>query len=703
MLAGCLSLVCTTDATGQTGGEDPPLNVLFIAVDDLNDYVGAFGGHPQGLTPNMDRLASEGMKFLNAHCAASLCKPSRTSLMSGFRPSTTGVYGNNEEIREHPVLTNCYMIPQWLSRHGYFTTARGKIYHRPVDEPESWDEWVATTGSWGKPPATPDSLNYNMLPADKAGNFDWGPTDTEREETPAYQTAKWVESLLNQQHEKPFFIAAGIFRPHLPWFVPQEYFDKFPLEEIVLPEIKDDDMDDIPGQDPSNLYMLTLNHGKREEAMQAYLASANAADDAVGVMLDALENSNFSDNTVVIFWGDHGWHLGEKLRYKKFTLWEESTRMPLVIKVPGMTTPGSSTEVPVNLIDLYPTITDLCNLPPNTNNEGESLVKLLKDPSLEREDLSLCTMGEEKHTIRTNHWRFIQRQGIPQELYNHLEDPLEHDNLYGVTEYGQQQAEMKFLLDSMLFRAPEEKKPVSRHTIPGVIQAEKFDRGGEGKAYHDSDPVNHGFTGSLCYYREAEGVDLYPCDDMGGGFHVGNIVSGEWLRYGLANVEEGTYAVKLRIRTGGTGSKLMGYMNGGYLFEAVLEQPGSGAWQDLVVEDVSISAGGDPSLELYFTGSDLHFNTMEFIRTDASPSVPKQVRDNRVVVNQADGQLSVSVGSPGDLFRVDLYDLSGQLCLSRGGFLQTASIEIPSGLRNGIYMVKVSGGSAEHSEKVLLF
>lgn len=678
-------------------------NVLFISIDDLNDYIGSYGGHPQALTPNIDRLASGGMKFLNAHCAASLCKPSRTALMSGFRPSTTGVYGNSEEIRQHPVLTWCEMIPQWLSRHGYFTTSRGKIYHRPVDETDTWDEWVPETGNWGKPPEVPEGYNYNMLPADKAGNFDWGPTDVPKEDTPAWLTAKWVESALNREHDRPFLIAAGIFRPHLPWFVPEEYFDRFPADSILLPEIKNDDLEDIHGQDPQSLYNLTLQYGKREEAVRAYLASISAADDAVGVMLDALESSSYARNTVVILWGDHGWHLGEKLRYKKFTLWEESTRMPLIIRVPGMTTPGSSTAVPVNLVDLYPTITELCGVPPNTNNEGVSLVPLLKDPELEWNSISLCTMGEENHTIRTADWRIIQRGGKLQEMYSHADDPLEHFNLYGEPSYNGVQDHLKFRLDSILFRSAENQKPVRPNTIPGVIQAEKFDRGGEGIAYHDNDSVNRGFTGSLVYFRESEGVDLFSCDDHGGGFFAGVVAEGEWLEYTIEDIIPGTYSVVCRIRTFASGGLFSATLNDESLFHAIGRDAGTGTWEDLLIPNVRIGQEGPAVLKIRFGGAMMDLNWLEFVRTGGFVSLPDAPEAGQFEITAGKKFISVKAPPQSPSFRVELIDMAGKLCLSTGYFHSAARIEVPGSLDHGTYLVHITDGSIDHIKKVNLF
>ncbi len=409
-------------------------NFLFIAIDDLNDWTGFLGGHPQTLTPNMDRLAKQGMVFEKAYCAASVCNPSRAALLTGYRPASTGVYNNKDFMRDSEVLKDALTLPQWLSKYGYFSMARGKIFHNAWgvwSDPGSWDLHENTIGGYGNS-IRREGFQVNGIPVGEAAtNFDWGPTDGVFEQTEDYLTAKWAGEQLQKDHDKPFFLACGIFRPHLEWFVPQQFFDKFPLEGIILPEVKEDDLNDVPkaGILTSRDYVAAKKFNKQKDAVQAYLACINYADSCIGVVLDALEKSKYADNTIVILWGDHGWHLGEKLRYKKFTLWEESARMPLIIRVPGMTKQGSRCERTVNLLDLYPTITELAGVPQNKANEGISIVPLLKNANKKWNHPSLTTMGQNRHSIRDERYRYIRYQDGSEELYDHKVDSMEWNNL----------------------------------------------------------------------------------------------------------------------------------------------------------------------------------------------------------------------------------------------------------------------------------
>lgn len=411
-----------------------PYNVLFIAIDDLNDWTGFLGGHPQTQTPNMDKLASQGMVFERAYCSASVCNPSRAALMTGYRPSTTGIYGNSDYMRDSEVLKNALTLPQYFSAHGYFTTARGKIFHTANGkwaDTISWNRFVKTTGGYGNPQQQPGMMANGMPKGEVDANFDWGPTNAKFEETQDYLTAEWAAKQFEKDFDNPFFIGCGIFRPHLVWHVPQQFYDKFPEDKMILPEVNESDYDDIPASalKPDRNYFATKKYGKQQAAIQAYLACINYADACVGVVLDALSKSKYADNTIVVLWGDHGWHLGEKLRYKKFTLWEEACRMPLIIKVPGITEENSRSSSPVNLIDLYPTLVDLCGLPANKNNEGNSLVQLLTDKNAVWDIPSLTTMGPNRHTLRSQRWRYTRYQDGAEELYDHDNDPLEWRNL----------------------------------------------------------------------------------------------------------------------------------------------------------------------------------------------------------------------------------------------------------------------------------
>jgi arylsulfatase A-like enzyme len=415
-------------------------NVLFIAIDDLNDWTGFAGGHPQTQTPNMDKLAQQGVVFENAYCAASVCNPSRAALMSGYLPSTTGVYGNSTQMRDSEVLRNALTIPQWFSKYGYFTTARGKIFHSANGEKAdtiSWDKWEKTIGGYGSVKKQ-EGFMANGIPDGEADeNFDWGPTDAVFEDTQDYLTANWAAEQLQKDYDKPFFLACGIFRPHLKWHVPQEFFEKFPEDEMILPEINENDYDDIPASalGPSKNYYATKKYKKQQAAIQAYLACINYADACVGVVLDALAQSKYAENTIVVLWGDHGWHLGEKLRYKKFTLWEEACKMPLIIKVPGVTKEGARCSSPVSLMDLYPTLLELCELPENIENEGNSIVPLLRNVHSDWDKPALTTLGFNRHSLRNKKWRYTRYQDGAEELYDHDNDPLEWINLANDPQY----------------------------------------------------------------------------------------------------------------------------------------------------------------------------------------------------------------------------------------------------------------------------
>jgi len=424
-----------------------PYNFLFIAIDDLNDWTGFLGGHPQTKTPNMDRLAKQGVVFTKAYCAAPVCNPSRAALLTGYKPATTGIYDNNNFLRDSEVLKNAPTLPQWLSKNGYFTMARGKIFHAANgmwSDSQSWDLHVNTEGNYGQKEKEPGMMANGMPKGAVANNFDWGLTDGVFEETPDYLNAKWAGDQLQKDYDKPFFLACGIFRPHLGWFVPKQFYDKFKVDEIILPDVNENDYDDIPksGFSPSPDYYATKKYGKQKDAVQAYLACINYADSCVGVVLDALAKSKYADNTIVILWGDHGWHLGEKLRYKKFTLWEEATRMPLLIKVPGMTKPNSRCDRTVNLLDLYPTITELAGVSHNKNNEGRSIVPLLKNVDKTWNYPSQTTMGKDRHSVRGERYRYIRYQDGAEELYDHQVDSMEWKNLAGNPKYNKIKKEL---------------------------------------------------------------------------------------------------------------------------------------------------------------------------------------------------------------------------------------------------------------------
>ncbi len=402
-------------------------NVLFLALDDLNDWTGFLGGHPGTLTPNMDRLAQRGVVFSRAYCSAPLCNPSRASLLTGVRPATSGVYQNDQPWR--PVLKDAVTLPQYFAAAGYHVVGGGKIFHNSYNDPQSWQEWFKPK----KGDPHPAKVPVNGIP--NTAHFDWGPLDVPDDAMGDNQVVSWaIETLKKQPNNQPLFLAVGLIRPHLPWYVPRKYFDLHPLSEIQLPEVKADDLDDIP---PAGLAMAkregdhrkVLEHKQWQKAVQGYLASISFADAQVGRLLDALDATPQGKETIIVLWGDHGWHLGQKEHWRKFALWEEATRTSLIVVAPGLTPPGTRSERTVSLMDLYPTLIELCGLPPKSGIEANSLVPLLQDPKAAWNHPALTTFGRGNHAMRTERWRYIRYADGTEELYDHTSDPKEWNNL----------------------------------------------------------------------------------------------------------------------------------------------------------------------------------------------------------------------------------------------------------------------------------
>ena len=387
LLLTCASFACAEEPSRP--------NVLFISVDDLNDWIGCLGGNPQSQTPNIDRLAASGTLFTNAHCTAPACNPSRTAIMTGISPHKSGLYDNRQKMRE--ILPDAELIPKYFSRHGYWSAGSGKLLHYFIDA-ASWDDYFPDKET-ERPFATnavPGKAAPSTCRAEDLGST-WRPTGRRltlpmKSSVATWLVSKWIGEQLSKKHDKPFFLACGIYRPHEPWFVPKKYFDMFPLEKIDLPPgYKEDDLDDLPpaGQKrgPNRYFAHIREHGQWKKAIQGYLASIAFADAMLGRVLDALENGPNGDNTIVVLWSDHGWHLGEKQHWQKYTAWRVCTRVPLIVRVPracpglpGGTEAGTVCSQPVNLLSLYPTLTELCGLPTKKGNDGPSLVPLLKNP-----------------------------------------------------------------------------------------------------------------------------------------------------------------------------------------------------------------------------------------------------------------------------------------------------------------------------------
>jgi arylsulfatase A-like enzyme len=443
-----LSIVLISGCTESTKVPDKP-NVLFISVDDLNDWVGVLGGYPKAITPNIDALAKRGVLFTNAHCAAPLCGPSRAALMTGISPASSGIYKNNQLFRGSPVLKDAITLPQHFMNNGYKAIGAGKIYHGSDPDPASWDDYWP---SQEKNEPNDPKPNKNSPLIKEYSHFGSPLIDIGSEEMGDWRSADWVINQLQSNHDKPLFLAFGIYRPHLPWNVPKKYYDKFPLDSIILPEVNNDDHNDIPDimtnwvTRPDSDHKRILKSDKWKIAVQSYLASISFADECVGRVVDALDNSKFRDNTVIVLFSDHGWHLGEKLHWRKATLWEESTRSNLLFVAPNVAKVGGICDEPVSLLDIYPTLSDICNLPVNEKVEGHSLLDMLKDPSIERDIPALTTNNYKKHALRTKKWRYIHYVNGAEELYDREKDPMEWTNLASDPAFDQTKDDLKKFL-----------------------------------------------------------------------------------------------------------------------------------------------------------------------------------------------------------------------------------------------------------------
>ena len=418
-------------------------NILFIAIDDMNDWTTLFDEDNPIQTPNLIRLAARGTFFTRAYCAAPGCNPSRTAILSGLRPTTSGVYGNSDSWKE--IIPDVITLPQHFKNNGYATKGAGKIFHHGKtgtdrEENPSFQEFFPLQIHANAP-----STNYNGYTGTDAdqrlGNlhWDWGEHDV------AKQTDEFTVDYVNEvmakfPKENPLFLAAGIFRPHLPFWAPPESFKRYPFAKVRMPPMLANDLDDVP---PVGVEMAHTEHfiwqnttkqpeaspGSLKKMAQSYQAAADYADQMVGRMLDQLDATGRADDTIIILWADHGYHLGDKEATVKFTLWEKANHVPFIIVAPGVTTPGTRCDQPVGLVDIYPTLIELAGLSEKPELDGSSLVPLLKNPAAKWDRPAIMTQLRGNHAVRSERWRYIRYSDGSEELYDHDQDPWEWTNL----------------------------------------------------------------------------------------------------------------------------------------------------------------------------------------------------------------------------------------------------------------------------------
>lgn len=452
-------------------GQQHAPNILMIAVDDLNDWSTPTGGGQDVLrgapelwpliTPNLQRLALMGATFENAQCASPACNSSRAALMSSISPAHSGLMNNDggKYFRKYEALRQVLTLPQHLKQSGYLIKTSGKIWHSSHSDSPSSDptpsQYARAATDWDAAPKIKDKMPPSRTeprPYD-VGSLKWakilpksGTTNDQlRDGMSDYRTAQWAARQVKENPgSKPLFLACGIFRPHMPWNVPIQYFDRFPIEKIQIPTTTQNDLGDLAVGAKSHgiisdhrkvLAAASAGEPHRvwKEAIQAYLASTAFADDAIGVMIDEVEllnrDNDPANDWIVLLWGDHGWHLGEKQRWRKFSLWEEATHSTMIVAAPGITKPGSRIEVPVDYLDVYPTIAELAGVAVPEHCHGTSFIDLLKEPESRQDSFAVTVLNDFGHSVRSRRFRYIRFPDGSEELYDMLADPMAFVNL----------------------------------------------------------------------------------------------------------------------------------------------------------------------------------------------------------------------------------------------------------------------------------
>ena len=700
---GCLSSI------PLFGQQTNRKNVLFIMADDFNSWNGLNDYYPLVKTPNVDKLARKGVYFADGHCSSPVSNPSRNSLWSGVRPSTSGIMGNSDGyIRTKSGFENITTMHQYFMQNGYYTLAGGKLYHSgsmggATTDPNNWNElYREGTGSQGGPYYKYNSPSDGLF-AWSAGIYDINTAnDTKLANFMADKISNYDKSVNKDQ---PFFIGCGFFRPHLPLNTHKQFWDLFADSSVVIPKgYKADDLNDIPGEKPASIFTEIKNAGKWTEFIHAYLAGLAYADYNIGIVLDALEKSPLKNNTIVCFMGDHGWQLGEKSRFCKYAHYDQAYHTTLIIYDPSAEGNGKVCKKVVSMQDLYPTLLELCNLPVKTDVEGRSIVPLLQNPDEKDWNWPILMSFSGVHTLKDNSYRFVSN-GDKSQFYDMKADPYEWNNLYTKPEYQPIIAKMQLQIDSIRNIGQQIKSKILNKTIfipkaneiPGIIEAENYDEGANSQTYFDADNVNSGSV-----YR-ADGVDIVANNDDNGAYNITDSKSGEWLQYTISNFESGIFNIGFRCKNSGSDNQVMKLYANNQLIGRVTVQPTGKKWKTVGLSDVALSSKAYLHLKIEFETEGLQLNYMQFDKkvtlnkmTYYQNSSKKVLKCNQI----ANNQLIMDLTYTNMYVKMTVYDISGkQVFFDNIIGEDKQNYSIKQKLARGFYLLTIDDGEQFIVEK----
>lgn len=660
-------------------------NVLFLMADDFNYWLNEIGYYPEVHTPNLDSLARTGVLFTDAHCSSPVCNPSRNALWSGYRPSTTGISRNSDGyVREKDGFEDIITMNQYFTGHGYHTYAVGKLYHpgrmdasNPDCDPLNWSElnqqgsgcnggslYEYQCGGWT---SLKFSANASPVSRENCSDYDM-----------AHNVADFISSYDPADHNgMPFFLGCGFFRPHLPWNSPVDFWNLLDYEALVVPPgVKE-------GEKAGSAQEALLADNMWMRAIQAYLGSMALADANVGIVMEALRNSVHKDNTIVLFMGDHGWHLGEKGHWGKFTTWDEANHTTLIIWDPSAEGNGQKCHHVVSLQDLYPTLVELCGLPEKKDIEGRSIAGLLDEPADSTWNWPILMTYADMDYIKSNDWRFLE-DGDDSRLYNMRTDPYEWNNLYGQSQYEEVVSVLRSRMDSIKkigFEIRDSLRANSHvpevQNIPGRIEAES--------------------------YADMSGIQKEGCSDEGGGENIAFINSGDWSSYAVMVREAGRYNLAFRVASGTSGGTIRVYNLNTLLGSVQVE--GTGGWQIWTTDSLEVDLKAGPAiLKLEYSGPasgylmNINYVQAELLR---GLGMDSRVSDRKVLLSNVTvkNQLLLDLTYTNPVARVEIYDLNGKVLQTEYvAGEQEVTISLDSCMNPGMFIVRVDDREIVYTE-----